>query len=153
MTRLGLFYKFHYQSSQNICWLFGQIENLSKQTAVAIFWATFVKKLCYILASFETKLCYFYSNHLVTLYSTYLWMVQVKKTVSGGGDWGKKWLLGRRLGTVWPVKVSQVYKSCPKMISLEKWTILIPLQKLPNNLCILGKIIVATGFEKLPKVQ
>ena len=39
------------------------------------------------------------------------------------------------------------------MISLEKWMILAPLQKLPNNVDNLGKIIVATGFELLPKVQ
>ena len=39
------------------------------------------------------------------------------------------------------------------MISLEKWMILIPLQKLPNNVGDLGKIIVATGFEWLSKVQ
>ena len=31
--------------------------------------------------------------------------------------------------------------------------ILTPLQKLPNNVGNLGKIIVATGFELLPKVQ
>ena len=31
--------------------------------------------------------------------------------------------------------------------------ILTPLQKLPNNVGDLGKIIVATGFEWLPKVQ
>ena len=31
--------------------------------------------------------------------------------------------------------------------------ILTPLQKLPNNIGDLGKIIVATGFEWLPKVQ
>ena len=37
------------------------------------------------------------------------------------------------------------------MISLEKWMILTPLQKLPNNVGDLGKIIVATGFEWLPK--
>ena len=36
------------------------------------------------------------------------------------------------------------------MILIEKWIILTPLQKLPKNL---GKLIVATGFEKLPKVQ
>ena len=30
--------------------------------------------------------------------------------------------------------------------------ILIPLQKLPNNLVDLGKIMAATGFEWLPKV-
>ena len=39
------------------------------------------------------------------------------------------------------------------MILLDKWKILTPLQKLPNNVGDLGKIIVATGFEKLPKVQ
>ena len=31
--------------------------------------------------------------------------------------------------------------------------ILTPLQKLPNNVGNLGKIIVDTGFEWLPKVQ
>ena len=36
------------------------------------------------------------------------------------------------------------------MISQEKWKLLTPLQKLPT---IVGIIIVATGFEKLPKVQ
>ena len=39
------------------------------------------------------------------------------------------------------------------MISLEKLTILTPLQKLPKNVEELGKLIVAKGFEKLPKVQ
>ena len=39
------------------------------------------------------------------------------------------------------------------MISLEKWLILAPLQKLPNNVGNLGRIIVATGFELLPKEQ
>ena len=36
------------------------------------------------------------------------------------------------------------------MISLEKWMILTPLQKLTKNL---GKFIVAKCFEMLPKVQ
>ena len=31
--------------------------------------------------------------------------------------------------------------------------ILTPLQKLPNNVGDLGKIIVATGLKKLPKLQ
>ena len=35
----------------------------------------------------------------------------------------------------------------------RKWMILTPLQKLPNTVGNLGKTIVATGFEKLPKVQ
>ena len=39
------------------------------------------------------------------------------------------------------------------MISLEKLKVLSPLQKLPKNLGDLGKLIVAKGFEKLPKVQ
>ena len=39
------------------------------------------------------------------------------------------------------------------MISLEKWMILTPLQKLPNNVGNLGKLSVATSFEWLPKVQ
>ena len=39
------------------------------------------------------------------------------------------------------------------MIPLEKWNILTPLQKLPKNVGDLGKIIDATNFEKLPKVQ
>ena len=38
------------------------------------------------------------------------------------------------------------------MISLEK-LILTPLQNLPKNVGDLGKIIVAKGFKKLPKVQ
>ena len=39
------------------------------------------------------------------------------------------------------------------MISLENLKILTPLQKLPKNVGDLGKIIVAKGFEKLPKVH
>ena len=39
------------------------------------------------------------------------------------------------------------------MISLEILKILTPLQKLPKNVEDLGKLIVATCFEKLPKVQ
>ena len=50
-------------------------------------------------------------------------------------------------------KSPNVYKSRPKMISLEKLMILTPLQKLPKNVGDLGKLIVAKGFENLPKVQ
>ena len=58
------------------------------------------------------------------------------------------------LWAVWPVKKSpNVYKSCPKIISLEKLNILTPFQKMPKNVGDLGKLIVAKGFEKLPKVQ
>ena len=46
-------------------------------------------------------------------------------------------------------KSPNVNKSCPKMIPLEKRRILTPSQKLPK-VGNLGKIIVATGFVKLP---
>ena len=39
------------------------------------------------------------------------------------------------------------------MVSLEKWLILTPLQKLPKNVGDLGKLIVAKSLKKLPKVQ
>ena len=39
------------------------------------------------------------------------------------------------------------------MISLEKLKILTPSHILPENVGDLGKLIVPTGFEKLPKVQ
>ena len=39
------------------------------------------------------------------------------------------------------------------MISLEKWMILAPLQKLPKNVKYLGKLIVPKSIKKLPKVQ
>ena len=50
-------------------------------------------------------------------------------------------------------KLPNVYKSCPKVISPEKRIILTPLQKLSENVRDLGKLIVAKGFNKLPKVQ
>ena len=40
----------------------------------------------------------------------------------------------------------KVYKSYTKMISLEKWYILTPLQKLPKNVGDLGKLIAVKGF-------
>ena len=39
------------------------------------------------------------------------------------------------------------------MISLEKWMILISLQKLSKMVENLGKLDVAKDFESLPKVQ
>ena len=39
------------------------------------------------------------------------------------------------------------------MIALEKIKILTPSQKLPKNVRDLGKLIVAKGYEKSPKVQ
>ena len=51
------------------------------------------------------------------------------------------------------IKSCQMFIKLPKMISLEKLKLLTPLQKLPKNVGDLGKIIVAKGFENLPKVQ
>ena len=39
------------------------------------------------------------------------------------------------------------------MVSLEKWMLLIPLLKLTKNGEDWGKLIVAKGFKKLPKIQ
>ena len=50
-------------------------------------------------------------------------------------------------------KLENIYNSCPKMILLEKWKILTPLQKFPINIGHLGIIIITTVFEKLLKVQ
>ena len=50
-------------------------------------------------------------------------------------------------------KLPSIYKSCPKMVSLEKLNMLTTLQKLPKNVGDLGKLIVVTGFENLPKFQ
>ena len=48
--------------------------------------------------------------------------------------------------TVTRKKLPKVYKSCPKMISIEKLKILTPLQKLPKNVGDLGKLIVAKSI-------
>ena len=56
-------------------------------------------------------------------------------------------------GSVTRRKLPNVYKSCPKLIPLEKWKILTSLQNLPKNVGDLGKKIVAKGFKKLPKIQ
>ena len=47
-------------------------------------------------------------------------------------------------------KSPNVYKSCPKMISLEKLKMLTPLQKLPKNVEDLGKLIVAKALKSCP---
>ena len=57
------------------------------------------------------------------------------------------------LSSVTREKSPNVHKSCPKRISLEKLKILAPTQKLPKTVGDLGKLIIAKGFKKLPKVQ
>ena len=49
---------------------------------------------------------------------------------------------------VWPEKNRQM-----SILVAQKWYILTPTQKFPNNVIDLGKLIVAKGFKKLPKVQ
>ena len=48
-------------------------------------------------------------------------------------------------------KLPNVYKSCPKIISLEKSLILTHFQTLPKNVGDLGKLIVTKGFKSCPK--
>ena len=48
-------------------------------------------------------------------------------------------------------KSPNVYKSCLKMISLEKWKILTHLQKLPINLRDLGKLMFPKALKSCPK--
>ena len=50
-------------------------------------------------------------------------------------------------------KLQNVYKSCLKMISLEKWSILTSRQKISKNVGDLDKLIVAKGFKMVPKCQ
>ena len=50
-------------------------------------------------------------------------------------------------------KSPNVYESCPKMISIEKWKFFTPLQTLPKNVGDLVKLIVAKDFKELPKVE
>ena len=53
---------------------------------------------------------------------------------------------------VWPKKTN-VSKSCPKMISLKNDRFWHLFKKLPKNVGDLGKLIVAKGYKKLPKVE
>ena len=76
-------------------------------------------------------------GHLI---SSINWIRQVRLSIS-------------LINSVTRKKSPNVYKSCPKMISLEKLNILTPLQKLPKNVGDLGKLIVAKDFKKLLKVQ
>ena len=59
----------------------------------------------------------------------------------------------RAMISVTSKKSPNVNKSCQKMISLAKLKILTPSQKLSEYVGDLGKLIVAKGFKKFPKVQ
>ena len=62
-------------------------------------------------------------------------------------------ILNSHTASVTRKKSPNFFKSCPKMILLENRIILTPLQKLFKNVRDLGKLVVAKGFKKLPKVQ
>ena len=51
------------------------------------------------------------------------------------------------------IKIAKMSIKVAKNDFTRKWMILTPLQKMPNNVGNLGKIIVVTSFEWLPKVQ
>ena len=57
------------------------------------------------------------------------------------------------LQSVWPEKSCQMSIKVAKNDFTRIWYILTPLQKLTKNVGDLGKLIVANGFKKLPKVQ
>ena len=61
--------------------------------------------------------------------------------------------LGTRYNYHTRKKSPNVKQSCQKMKSLEKLKIWTPLQKFTKHVADLGKLGVAKGFEKLPKVQ
>ena len=50
-------------------------------------------------------------------------------------------------------KSPNVYKSCPKMISIEKLKFLTQLQKIPKNVRDFGLIFDDNGFEQLPNIS
>ena len=54
---------------------------------------------------------------------------------------------------VWPDENLQMSIKLPKNDFTWKMNVLTPLQKFPKNVEDLGKLIVAEGFRKLPKVQ
>ena len=58
-----------------------------------------------------------------------------------------KWVMRVEVVEQWAQKKSpNVYKNCPKMISLEKLKILTPLQKFFRNVRDLGKLSVAKSI-------
>ena len=66
----------------------------------------------------------------------------------------RHWLRFQTVSSVTSKKSPNFYLlKLPKNDQLEKWNILTSSQKLTENVGNFGKIIGATGFEKLPKVQ
>ena len=72
----------------------------------------------------------------------------IEATLGSNPSNTKSEVVCRVVASVTRRKSPNVYKSCPKIISLEKLKILTPLQNLPNNVRDLGKYIIAKEFEK-----
>ena len=54
---------------------------------------------------------------------------------------------------MWPEKIAKCLKKLPEIDFTRKMIDFDTLQKLPKNMEDLGKLIVAKGFKKMPKVQ
>ena len=134
------------KSSPNAWWIFG----LKWKTTLFMlnYWDYFLEKLGYFLIQHLVTLTIssnlkmlFVCQKLQTLnFGFYVFCLEAKRH-------------RRENFKIGSLTHSVTSKSCPKMISLEKFKILTPWQKLPMNVGDLGKLIVAKGFEKLPKVQ
>ena len=96
-------------------------------TDVRIFWATSKK-----LSHFYFHICLHWSRYPKFLAHFYTACTSVQKELTGFGT-----LLTT---SVTSKKSPNIYKSCPKLISLEKWKILTPFQKLPKNVGRFGQI-------------
>ena len=59
----------------------------------------------------------------------------------------------KTLPPLWPLKIAKCLQKLLKNDFTSKWKFLSNLQKLPKNVGDLGKVKVATGFQKLSKVQ
>ena len=126
-----------------------------------ILFTEWIKICCVLFFCFDV---YFSLNFIswieCKLGNTKLWDdIQLDDGFWTADLWHRQWPLYQQchnqclIGSVTSKKLPNAYKSCSKMISLEKLKILTPLQKLPKNVGDLGKLIVAIVFEKLPKVQ
>ena len=125
------------------------------------FWKVLTKKF---LTRSESLITLWTILKNVTFNSKLLWLFfgNLRKKLddfySTWTQWPQPLLVGKKSDFITTTSVTRkklpnVYKSCLKMILLEKWWILTPLQKMSKNVGYLGKLIVTKGFTKLPKVQ
>ena len=106
------------------------VSRMRRRTAVNRLW--FISCLFILFVSFP--LCHSAKSQLSLECRTHAGFGRVCSS-----KYNNKWVLVSVLSSVTRKKSPNVYKSCPKMISLEKLLILTPLQKLPKNVEDLGK--------------